>query len=188
MARKRALESPIDTICRQEQNRARMAKTRALESPSEASHRQEKNRTQMATRRTMNVSVDSAITRFLSKTKLGPDFVCTCCHRMMYKQNVVPCSTSKYSKASKELLNQVFCAEHSYMSNDGNLWLCSSCDLALSRGNMPVQAKANNLQLDEVPVELSTLNALELRLISLRVPFMKMVALPFGKGVFKDQL
>ena len=46
---------------------------------------------------------------------------------------------------------------------------------------MLVQAKANNLQLDEVPIQLATLNALELRLISLRVPFMKMVALPSGK-------
>ena len=32
-----------------------------------------------------------------------------------------------------------------------------------------------------LPPELSDLNALELRLISLRVPFMKMVALPSGK-------
>ena len=44
-----------------------------------------------------------------------------------------------------------------------------------------MQSKANNLQLDDVPIELSILNALELRLISLRVPFMKMVALPSGK-------
>ena len=39
---------------------------------------------------------------------------------------------------------------------------------------LPVQAKANNLQLDEIPHELSTLNVLELR-------FMEMVALPSGK-------
>ena len=46
---------------------------------------------------------------------------------------------------------------------------------------MPLQAKANGLQLCNIPPELSDLNALELRLISLRVPFMKMVALPSGK-------
>ena len=46
---------------------------------------------------------------------------------------------------------------------------------------MPLQAKANGLQLPEIHPELSDLNALELRLISLRVPFMKMVALPSGK-------
>ena len=67
----------------------------------------------------------------------------------------------------------MFCA--GYISNDGNLWLCSACDGALSRGNIPVQAKAKKLELDEVPVELSTLNALELRLVSLRLPFMKTV-------------
>jgi len=46
---------------------------------------------------------------------------------------------------------------------------------------MPLQAKAIGLQLSEIPPELSGFNALELRLISLRVPFMKMVALPSGK-------
>ena len=44
-----------------------------------------------------------------------------------------------------------------------------------------MQAKANSLELWPVPPELSCLNLLELRLISLRVPFMKMVALPSGK-------
>ena len=46
---------------------------------------------------------------------------------------------------------------------------------------MPLQAKANELQLCDIPPELSGINALELRLISLRVPFMKMVALPSCK-------
>ena len=46
---------------------------------------------------------------------------------------------------------------------------------------MLLQAKGNGLQLCEVPPELSGLNPLELRLISQRVPFMKMVALPSGK-------
>ena len=48
------------------------------------------------------------------------------------------------------------------------------------RGSMPQQPKANGLQLSEVPPELADLNALESRLISLSVPFMKMV-LPSGK-------
>ena len=44
-----------------------------------------------------------------------------------------------------------------------------------------MQAKANGIQLCKVPPELSDLNALKLRLIGRRVPFMKMVALPSGK-------
>lgn len=46
---------------------------------------------------------------------------------------------------------------------------------------MPAQAKANNLQLEDVPSDLMDLNSMEVRLISLRIPFMKMVALPCGK-------
>jgi hypothetical protein len=46
-------------------------------------------------------------------------------------------------------------------------------DAALKRGNMPLQAKANGLQLCPIPSQLSDLNSLEIRLIPLRVPFMK---------------
>ena len=63
----------------------------------------------------------------------------------------------------------------------GKQWVCKTCDGALCRGNLPVQAKANGMELDSEPTELSCLNALEQRLISLHVPFMKMVALPSGK-------
>ena len=98
----------------------------------------------------------------------------------MYRQNVVPCNKSRYTKASGELLEQVFCAEHSYTSSDGKQRFCQTCtcNSTLSRDQMSMQAKANKLQLDPIPAELSTLNALELRLISLRVLFMKLVALP----------
>ena len=79
------------------------------------------------------------------------------------------------------MLQQVFNAEFTYTNSDGKLWVCKTCDRALTRGNMPLQAKANGLRLSSIPRELSSLNLLELRLISLRVPFMKMVALPSGK-------
>ena len=46
---------------------------------------------------------------------------------------------------------------------------------------MPKQAVCNNLALVEQPQELKYLNSLEIRLISQRIPFMKMVGLPRGK-------
>ena len=51
----------------------------------------------------------------------------------------------------------------------------------MCRGNIHLQSKCNGLDLDVIPDELKSLNTLELRLISLRIPFMKMVALPSGK-------
>ena len=140
----------------------------------------EQNRSNVATQRAFSISIDNAIASFHREVKIGPDYVCTVCHRMMYRQNVLLCNKYKYTKANTELLEQVFCADYSYTSSDGRQWLCKTCDNTLSRGKMPVQAKANNLHLDPIPEELSTLNALELRLISLRLPFMKMVALPSG--------
>ena len=100
---------------------------------------------------------------------------------MMYKKCVVPCNKQKYTKTSNKVLEVVFSAEFTYISSDGKLWMCKTCDRAVGRGNMPLQAKANGLQLSPIPPVLSCLNLLELRLISLRVPFMKMVALPSGK-------
>ena len=54
--------------------------------------------------------------------------------------------------------------------------ICKTCRSALKWERLPAQAKANNLVL-----ELSELNPLETHLISLWIPFMKMVALPCGK-------
>jgi len=100
---------------------------------------------------------------------------------MMYRKSVVPCNKSKYTKATIEVLEKVFAKEFEYVCADGRLWVCSTCDGALKRGNMPVQTKANGLGLQPIPSELSCLNAMEMRLVSLHVPFMNIVALPTGK-------
>ena len=47
---------------------------------------------------------------------------------------------------------------------------------------MPAQAKANKLDLEDTPVELSDVNALEQWLTSLWTPFMKMVAPPVANS------
>ena len=78
------------------------------------------------------------------------------------------------------MLECVFSADLRYVSDTGNEWVCKTCDRALKRGVMPLQAKGNGLKLPQIPPELSDLNALELRLICLRLPFI-MVALPSGK-------
>ena len=180
-AKKRAAETVDETMCRREQNKTRGARKRASESDTEKLKRRQNNKMAMANKRASSTPIEDAILNFHSKSKLGPDFVCVCCHRLMYKQNVVAYSKNKYANACSNLMEQVFAAEQNYMSPDGKQWVCKTCDRALGRGTMPLQAKANGLQLCCVPPELTDLNPLELRLISLRVPFMKMVALPAGK-------
>ena len=112
---------------------------------------------------------------FISGTKEGPDYVCVSCNGLMYRKTVQEFRVSKYDRAPSE-----FVAPESVNVQDKQ-WICKTCHNAFKRGVLRAQAKANNLDLDNIPVELSDLNPLEIHLISLRIPFMKMVALPCGK-------
>ena len=185
MANMRATESSERTLRRQQNDKENKASTRAAETKEQTLHRQQQNRDNMANLRAAkkqcDVSLQQAIVSFHSDIKNGPDFVCTCCHRLMYRKSVVSCNSAKYSKCSNDLLNCVFSSDLRYICDTGSEWVCLTCDRALKRGVLPLQAKANGLQLSEIPSELADLNALELRLICLRLPFMKMVALPTGK-------
>ena len=109
----------------------------------------------MANARTRTVLRERAIAEFHSEFKLGPEFVCTCCHHMMYRKSVVACNKGKYTKTSTDILHKVFSPDYSYISFGGKEWICKTCDRASRRGCMPVQAKANDLQLSNVPPELS---------------------------------
>ena len=135
-----------------------MASMRASEAGEQTLHRQEQNKKHMASMRaakkTSDVSVQQAVMSFHSDIKNGPDFVCTCCHRLMYSKSVVPCNLAKYSKCSSNLLKSVFRDDLKYISTDGNQWLCKTCDRTLKRGLMPMQAKANGFHLSEIPPEL----------------------------------
>ena len=101
-----------------------------------------------------------------------------CCNQlmmMMYRKTVQQFKEFNYDKAPNEFVMPKSASVHDKQ------WICKTCHSTLKRGVLPAQAKGNNLDLDDIPEELSDLNPLEIRLISLRIPFMKMVALPCGK-------
>ena len=176
----RANESEQDSVVRKAKNKQSTSRKRARETEQETAERKTKNRCLMSTVRASAKPIDAIIEEFIAKVKIGPDYVCASCHRMLYKHTVVQFKPSKYTKASSELLEKL--SEHACVSNiDGKQWICKTYDGSLSRGVIPTQAKANGMELDDEPDELKSLNALEQRLIALRVPFMKMVALPTGK-------
>ena len=153
-------------------------KLKLLETDNQKHIRQHRNKLSQAKSRQCS-TIDKAIYKFQLKIKVGAEFVCTSCHRLMYRNCVVPCNRGKYNVCDQELLDSVLSS--AYIINNGNVWICKTCDRSLKRGVMPAQCVANNLQLSEIPPELAKLNPLEIRLISLRIPFMKMVALPVGK-------
>ena len=58
--------------------------------------------------------------------------------------------------------------------------MCSTCHKYLKNGSMPTLA-ANNLELADIPPELSDLNILERHLIAKCIPFAKIILLPKGR-------
>ena len=107
MASLRASETSEQTLQRQQQSRKHMASLRASETSEQTLHRKEQDRKHKATTRAAkkasDVSVQQAIVSFHSDIKNGPDFVCTCCHRLMYSKSVVSCNPAKYTKCSNTL-------------------------------------------------------------------------------------
>ena len=114
---KRAAESSEQALQRKQQNREHMANFRASE---QTFHRKQQQREHMA-----NVSSEQTLRRQQASNSVqqaietvirnGPDFVCTCCHRLMYRNSVVPCNPAKYTKCSDDLLRSVFSADLRYV-------------------------------------------------------------------------
>ena len=53
-----------------------------------------------------NNNINVAIQQFLTKVHEGPNYVSTCCHRMMYRENVVECNFSDLSTCVDQLVYQ----------------------------------------------------------------------------------
>ena len=102
MASMRSSETQEQTLERLEQNRTRIASMRASETQEQTLERLEQNRTHVASMRASETQ-EQTLERLeqnrthvasmrASEVKLGPEFVCTCCHRMMYRKSVVACN------------------------------------------------------------------------------------------------
>ncbi len=124
-----------------------------------------------------------------------PVLACTVCHRARFKEQVKLCHRNKYPQS--DIVLKCFTGKYihkcSANCNDSSVyhdrkikeWICHTCHRHLLKGNMPPQAVGNNLWMDDIPDELKALNALEMHLVSIVQPFMKIVPLPRGgqKGV-----
>ena len=116
----------------------------------------------IAMMRQVDMSANAAID---PKTKQGLEYVCTCCHRIMYHKCVVYCNRSKYLKTCKSVEHSVFSDALLYNSPDYSYYVFNTWNTALFSSRMPLQAEANNLGPSTVPPELKCLNSLETRLV-----------------------
>ena len=116
---------------------------------------------------------------FLKALNNKPEFVCTCCNQMLFRKTVVVFHENKYDFGNA-LVERALSTQYRYKSECHNdEFICVTCHNNLKRRcpKMPAQAVANGLSLPDVPNELANLTEIERRLISLRIPFMKILAL-----------
>ena len=129
MKRKRANETQEETVERKGENTARMTRKRANETQEETMERKGENTARMKRRR-VNETQEETIKRkkldnqrisakwnesnidnivmkkFHCQVKVGPVYVCTVCHRLMYKEGVVKIQVARYNKSSSEILQK----------------------------------------------------------------------------------
>ncbi|XP_061170416.1 uncharacterized protein LOC133179738 [Saccostrea echinata] len=121
---------------------------------------------------------DQVIQRFSKDIHQYPEYVCTCCRRLLYRRSVTHVGTESFKNSSEEVVNSCITGRISAL---GFQWICQTCARYVKKNQIPPQALYNDMEVSDIPEELAKLTSLERRLISRRYPFMKMLALPKGK-------
>ncbi|KAK0151601.1 hypothetical protein N1851_007100 [Merluccius polli] len=141
--------------------------------------------------------VNCAIAHFREEVSCGPEYVCSVCHRLLFRKQVVECKTQSYEGKRAEVATlaercitltylhvcDTECDEGCSLSDSpsSKLWICYTCHRKILAGKLPDQSVINNMHLDEIPAELKCLNSLEQHLIARHIPFMKLLCLPQGR-------
>ena len=178
-------ETYEETACRREHNRQCKNTSRAQETPQQTKKRQEMakmniSQTRLA-KKTKVETIDDAMNNFKSEVKKQPVYICTSCHRLLWRKGVQKFSIDKYNKVRPEIIQLVLDDKYRLSSIDGSTYICHCCHRTLKLGRIPAQSKANRMELEEIPDQLRDLNNLELHIICKRILFMKLVKLPRGK-------
>ena len=181
----RQTETYEETACRREHNRQCKNTSRAQETPQQTKKRQEMakmniSQTRLA-KKTKVETIDDAMNNFKSEVKKQPVYICTSCHRLLWRKGVQKFSIDKYNKVRPEIIQLVLDDKYRLSSIDGSTYICHCCHRTLKLGRIPAQSKANRMELEEIPDQLRDLNNLELHIICKRILFMKLVKLPRGK-------
>ena len=155
--------------------------------------RQSNARATRARTKAKKTEIGNAIHDFKKKCTEGPCYTCCVCNHLLFKSQVAQCKPKNYTR-NKHVIDRCIRTEFLHVCTDrcdsdckhskgpnAKLWICSTCNNYLKKGEMPQLAVANGLATEPQPEELAELNSLEQQLIAVRLPFMKLASLPSGK-------
>ncbi len=170
-----------------DQHRLHQASYRNKKSPTEKDLEREKNRQSHAIKRKHDkqkvITIEEAAENFRRKCHELPEYVCTCCHRLLWKQSVLKFKIDNYDKTNN-VIKMCFESEFLKETRPGEMYICTTCngDLKKRKPIMPAQAVANGLRLDPTPPPgLQTPNQMETMMFRREIPFMKVGNLPRGR-------
>lgn len=133
---------------------------------------------------------EEVVRAFKEKAKLGIDYSCCCCDRLLFQNQVQRCERNLYAKNQKAKDVADLCIQDKYCHTctescpqnciKSKLWICYTCHRKILNGNVPAESAANKMTLEDIPKELKQLNSLERHLTAIHIPFMKVIALPHG--------
>jgi len=83
-------------------------------------------------------NITTATNMFREHIQHGPVITCICCHRHMYKQNVVAYTSHRYPKCDASLLANIEAVFGQVPG--GKHFICKTCHSHLLRGQLPAQA------------------------------------------------
>ena len=126
-------------------------------------------------------SIEEATAKFKTKIRQKPVYICTSCHRLLFRKGVQLFKRANYDSVDKEVVDQVLAPKFMIESIDGKQYICITCNRNLKQGKVPVQAKGNFMDLDPQPEVLKGFTPCGLRLICRRIPFIRLISLPRGK-------
>ena len=160
-------------------------------------NKKKRNREMHATQNKKQTEIDFVINRFHQEVSRGPEYVCSVCHRLLFKKQVLECKRQCYERKSAEVATlamrcitlqylhicDIECEQECHLSDSpsSKLWICHTCHRKILGGKLPEESVANSMHLSEIPAELKCLNSLEQHLIARHIPFMKLLCLPRGR-------
>ena len=183
--KRKANETIEETAERRLSDKKHKQKRRANETLEQSQQRKKADKTQKyKTRLSKKLkcpTIEDAMNNFKLECKKQPVYICTVCHRLLWKKGVHNFNMNNYNSVDFEIRDFVLAEKYRKYSADGLIYICLSCNKKLRSRTIPAQSKANCMELEEIPDELKDLNNLELHTISKRILFMKLVKLPRGK-------
>ena len=117
------------------------------EHPDQTQKRQEQDRIYSAQQKLLKKqrveSVEEATDNFKSEIKKQPVYICTSCHRLLWKKGVRKFNINNYNKTNTIIKQLVLNDKYRKTNLDGETYICFPCHRVVKDNRIPTQSKAD---------------------------------------------